>query len=133
MAASSDVGLREDLRINDMRYDETFSPLSPTLLCGGSEDPSVFFMNAQAMQAFWSTFNLPDGLLTVLDLETGLGEGDPYAALEVDFAALKKQMAADAVSAGATDGGASAVAASYHNDLVSTFCTAAARIFFDQF
>lgn len=133
VAASSDVGLREDLRINDMRYDETFSPLSPTLLCGGSEDPSVFFMNAQAMQAFWSTFNLPDGLLTVLDLETGLGEGDPYAALEVDFAALKKQMAADAVSAGATDGGASAVAASYHNDLVSTFCTAAARIFFDQF
>lgn len=133
VASASSYGLRDDLRINDMRYDETFSPTSPTLLCGGSEDPSVFFMNAQAMQAFWASFSLPSGLLTVLDLETGLGTGDPYAALESAFAALKTQTAADAVSAGATDGGAEAVATSYHGSLVPPFCTAAARGFFSNF
>jgi hypothetical protein len=133
VAASSSYGLRQDLRINDMRYDDSFSPASPTLLCGGSQDPSVFFMNAQAMQAFWASFSLPSGLLTVLDLETGLGTVDPYAALEAGFAALKTQTAADAVTAGATDGGASAVAASYHGSLVPPFCTAAARGFFANF
>lgn len=133
VAAASSYGFRDDLRINDMRYDTTFSPASPTLLCGGSEDPSVFFMNAQAMQEFWSTFSLPAGLLTVLDLETGLGAGDPYAALETAFATLKNQVAADAVTAGATDGGAMAVAEVYHGGLVIPFCTAAARGFFSSF
>lgn len=133
VATASAYGLRNDLRINDMRYDETFSPASPTLLCGGSDDPTVFFMNTQAMQAFWAPFSLPAGLLTVLDLETGLGAGDPYAALETGFAALKSQTAAAAVTAGATDGGAAAVAASYHGRLVPPFCTAAARGFFANF
>jgi hypothetical protein len=133
VAAASSYGFRDDLRINDMRYDASFSPASPTLLCGGSEDPTVFFMNTQAMQAFWSSFSLPSGLLTVLDLETGLGAGDPYAALETAFASLKSQVAADAVSAGATDGGAMEVASVYHGGLVIPFCTAAARGFFANF
>jgi hypothetical protein len=133
VAGTSSYGLREDLRINDMRYDGTFSPASPTLLCGGSEDPSVYFMNAQAMQAFWAPFSLPAGLLTVLDLETGLGVGDPYAAVEAGFAALKAQTAAAAVAAGATDGGAAFVAEHYHGGLVPPFCTAAARGFFANF
>ncbi|MEJ2125440.1 MAG: prolyl oligopeptidase family serine peptidase [Alphaproteobacteria bacterium] len=133
VAGASSYGLREDLRVNDMRYDDTFSPAAPTLLCGGSEDPSVYFLNAQAMQAFWASFSLPAGLLTVLDLETGLGAGDPYAAVEAGFAALKAQTAADAVAAGATDGGAAAVAEHYHGGLVPPFCTAAARGFFANF
>jgi pimeloyl-ACP methyl ester carboxylesterase len=133
VAVASSYGFRDDLRINDMRYDATFSPASPTLLCGGSDDPSVFFMNTQAMQAFWRPFSLPSGLLTVLDLETGLGTGDPYATLEAAFASLKGQVAADAVTAGATDGGAMAVARAYHGSLVIPFCTAAAKGFFDHF
>ncbi len=133
VAAASSYGLRDALRINDMRYDDTFSPASPTLLCGGSEDPTVYFMNAQAMQAFWQPFSLPAGLLTVLDLETGLGSGDPFVALEAAFAGLKTQVATDAVNAGATDGGAMAVAQAYHGSLVPPFCTAAARGFFASF
>jgi pimeloyl-ACP methyl ester carboxylesterase len=133
VAATSSYGLREDLRINDMRYDETFSPASPTLLCGGNEDPTVYFMNAQAMQTFWASFSLPAGVLTVLDLETGLGTGDPYAALEAAFATLKSETADAAVTAGATDGGAMAVAEIYHGSLVPPFCTAAAKGFFDNF
>ncbi len=133
VAAASSYGFRDDLRINDMRYDDTFSPASPTLLCGGSEDPTVYFMNAQAMQAFWQPFSLPAGLLTVLDLETGLGAGDPFAALETAFANLKTQVAADAVTAGAMDGGAMAVAQAYHGSLVPPFCMAAARGFFANF
>jgi hypothetical protein len=100
---------------------------------GGGDDPTVFFINTQAMQAFWASFSLPAGLLTVLDLETGLGASDPYAALETAFADLKAQVAANAVAGGATDGGAAAVAASYHGGLVPPFCTASARAFFDTF
>ncbi len=133
VASASAYGLRQDLRINDMRYDAGFSPASPTLLCGGSQDPTVFFMNTQAMQAFWEPYSLPSGLLTVLDLETGLGAGDPYAALEAAFDTLKTDTAADAVAGGATDGGASAVAQSYHGGLVPPFCTAAAQGFFASF
>jgi dienelactone hydrolase len=125
VASTSSYGLRDDLRINDMRYDSTFSPASPTLLCGGSDDPVVFFMNAQAMQAFWQPYSLPAGLLTVLDLETGLGAGDPYAALKTAFASLKSQVA--------TNDGAMAVAEAYHGSLVPPFCTAAARGFFANF
>jgi dienelactone hydrolase len=125
VSATSSNGLREDLRINDMRYDDTFSPASPTLLCGGGEDPTVFFINTQAMEEFWASFSLPAGLLTVLDLETGLGTNDPYAALVTAFANLKAQVA--------TDSGAAAVTASYHGGLVPPFCTAAARAFFDTF
>jgi hypothetical protein len=133
VAAASAYGFREDMRINDMRYDETFSPASPTLLCGGAEDPIVFFLNTQAMEAFWASYSLPDGMLTVLDLEAGLGENDPYAAIETAFADYKAQVAADAVASGATDSGAAAVAESYHGGLVYPFCTAAARAFFDGF
>jgi pimeloyl-ACP methyl ester carboxylesterase len=133
VAAASSYGFRDDLRINDMRYDETFSPASPTLLCGGSKDPSVYFMNAQAMQAFWQSFSLPAGLLTVLDLETGLGAGDPYEQLETAFTDAKRQLAADAVTAGATDGGAMAVVQAYHGSLVAPFCMAAAQGFFASF
>jgi hypothetical protein len=93
----------------------------------------VFFMNAQAMQAFWASFSLPSGLLTILDLETGLGASDPYATLESGFATLKSQTAADAVTAGASDGGAAAVAQVYHGTLVPPFCMAAARGFFANF
>jgi hypothetical protein len=120
------------MRINDMRYDNTFSPASPTLLCGGSGDPVVFFSNTRAMEAFWASYNLPAGLLTVLDLETSLGASDPYVALKTAFADRKAQVAADVVEAGATDDGAAAVTASYHGVLVP-FCTAAARAFFDNF
>jgi hypothetical protein len=37
---------------NDLRTG--WAPDSPTLLCGGDADPTIFFLNAQTMQAYWS-------------------------------------------------------------------------------
>ena len=39
--------LRQDLKTNDLR---NWTPTAPVLLCGGSEDPDVFFFNTQLMQ-----------------------------------------------------------------------------------
>ena len=133
LASNPSYILRAKLKLNDMR-NGGFAPKAPTLLCGGKDDPMVFFsVNAGTMQAFWAPLNLPAGLVTVLDLETGLGTADPFAAAEQGFALAKRLIAAQAVAAGATDGGQSAVIQSYHGQLVPPFCTAAARGFFDQF
>ncbi len=130
--------LRAKLNLNDMRYARYgsvgFVPHAPTLLCGGSNDPTVFFsVNAGTMQAFWAPMPLPAGLITVLDLETGLGAGDPFTLAEAGFAQAKTAVATQAVAAGATDGGVSAVTQAYHGTLVPPFCAAAARGFFSKF
>jgi dienelactone hydrolase len=65
---------------NDMR--SGWAPNSPTLLCGGDSDPTIFFqVNALAMQAYWS--GLPAGLVTVLDVN-GTPSG-PFAPYQIGF------------------------------------------------
>jgi hypothetical protein len=66
----------------------------------------------------------------VLDLEAAAVANDPYAKLKQDFEIAKALVAANAVSQGATDRGAFAVAEAYHATLVAPFCFAAARSFF---
>ena len=52
---------------NDLR-NGNWAPTSPTLLCGGDADPTVFFpVNTGTMAAFWSPL-VPAGLITVLDV-----------------------------------------------------------------
>jgi hypothetical protein len=100
------------------------------LLCGGDEDPTVFFFNTQLMQDYWAT-DVPSGALSVLDLDASASGADPYAQLQSDFVAAKALVASAAVLAGATDGGEAAVLADYHAGLVAPFCVAAVRSFFD--
>src|SRR5262249_4108508 len=51
IAASPQDPLRQDLKKNDMR--SGWAPLSPMLLCGGDQDPTVFFsVNTGTMQAY---------------------------------------------------------------------------------
>jgi hypothetical protein len=65
---------------NDLRTG--WAPDSPTLLCGGDGDPTVFFsVNAQVMQAYWG--NLPEGLITVLDINAT--PSGPFAPLQAGF------------------------------------------------
>ncbi len=133
LAANPTYPLRVKLNLNDMRKGG-FAPQAPTLLCGGSEDPTVSFdLNTRTMAAFWAPLNLPAGRVTVLDLETGLGAGDPYTSAEQGFELAKAALVVQAVAGGATDGGAEAVAEAYHSGLVPTFCMQAARGFFGQF
>jgi hypothetical protein len=125
-AASPGVGMRQDLKTNDLR---NWTPTAPVLLCGGDSDPTVFYFNTQLMQAYWA----PDSSvsLTVLDVDSSPSANDPYAAEKNEFAAVKAAVAAAAVVGGASDGGAMAVLQDYHATLVPPFCLSAVKAFFD--
>ncbi len=122
-AAPAD-GFRKDLMTNDLR---TWSPTAPVLLCGGNEDPTVFFLNTQLMQRYWGMV-APSAPVTVVDIDSS---GDPYSDLKAGFVAAATLVAANAVAGGATDGGANAVLQDYHAGLVPPFCLSAVKRFFD--
>jgi hypothetical protein len=120
LAATPQHPLRVAFKLNDMR---TWAPHVPVLLCGGDQDPTVFFtVNTGTMQAFWSA--LPPGAVTVLDVNAAIASNDPFAAVKGGFQATEAQIVA-------TQGQEAAVE-SYHTT-VAPFCTAAARGFFSQF
>jgi len=125
-AAAPAVPMRQALKTNDLR---DWSPAHPVLLCGGDGDPTVFWLNTQLVQASWTARAVPAATFGVLDLDASSTAGDPYASLKSDFVIAKDLIAADAIAHGATDLGASAVAAAYHATLVPPFCFAAVRSF----
>jgi dienelactone hydrolase len=136
-AAAPAYGLRQDLKLNDLR---SWVPTAPMILCGGSLDPLVFFpINTGVISAWWQSLGvpvaytaaaIPTSLVTVLDLETGLGPGDPFAAAVGGFALAKQAVAA---AAGGGVAGANAVVDKYHGYIVPPFCAAAVRGYFSQF
>jgi hypothetical protein len=120
LAGTPQSTLRQDLQQNDMR---SWAPQAPMLLCGGNQDPTVFFsVNTGTMQAFWSA--LPAGLLTVLDVHGTVNPASPFAPLQVGF---QQTIAGIAASEGQ-----SAAVQAYHTT-VAPFCAVAARGFFSQF
>jgi acetyl esterase/lipase len=120
LAAAPQHPLRQDLKNNDLR---SWIPQSPLLLCGGNQDPTVFFnVNTGTMQAFWSA--LPTGLVTVLDVNGAINPSSPFAPLQVGFQTALAGLLAS--------GGQQAVVQNYHVT-VAPFCTVAARGFFGQF
>jgi pimeloyl-ACP methyl ester carboxylesterase len=117
---------------NDLR-NGAWAPTSPTLLCGGDQDPTVFYsVNTEIMAAFWSPL-VQAGLITVLDVN-GTPAG-AFAALQTGF--QESQAAQLAYYESAAGGSLSPTAAqqliveNYHTS-VAPFCTAAARAFFSQ-
>ena len=118
LAASPAVGMRQDLKLNDMR-NGGWAPRNPMLLCGGAQDPTVYFQNTEIMAAEWSAY-VSGGLVSVLDLNAAPPSG-PYAALQGAFQATY----AGLVSAE----GQSAAIAAYHST-EAPFCMEAARLFF---
>ena len=121
-AASPALPLRAALARNDLR---NWVPNVPTLLCGGDQDPEVYFFNTSLMQQYWQQHGSATTPVSVLDLEATVGGADPYATLKQGFEAEKAAIAAAAIAQGATDGGTSAVANAYHSTLVPPFCLAA--------
>jgi poly(3-hydroxybutyrate) depolymerase len=128
-AANPANGLRQAFKTNDLR---NWIPNSPVLLCAGNEDPTVFYLNTQLMEGYWSA-NGATAPIRVLDVDSDVTLGDPYAPLKAGFAAAKSAVAAAAVAGGATDGGAAAVAEAYHSALVPPFCLSAVQSLFDGF
>jgi hypothetical protein len=130
-ATEPKFGLRQDFWLNDMRT--SWAPESPTLLCGGDQDPTVYFsVNTETMAAYWSA--LPAGLVTVLDVN-GTPSG-AFAELQTAFQA--SQVALLAYLQTPAGGGLTLAEAeeyvieNYHSN-VAPFCTAAARAFFSKF
>jgi len=122
LAANPQQGLRKATNLNDMR-NGNWVPMSPMLMCGGDQDPTVFFsVDTGTMQAHWAA--LPTGLVTVLDVNAPPTPGDPFAAVQAGF----QQALANLIAAG----GPQAAVESYHTT-VAPFCTVAARGFFSQF
>ncbi len=119
--------LRVHLKTNDQR---NWTPTAPTLLCGGSSDPTVFFFNTTLMQNYWAA-HPPAVAPVILDVDSAPSANDPYASLKNGFAAAVLAYRASAVLGGATDGGDAAVLSAYHAGLVPPFCLSAVKGFFD--
>ncbi|HTV97467.1 MAG TPA: prolyl oligopeptidase family serine peptidase [Steroidobacteraceae bacterium] len=124
-------GLRQDFYLNDMRT--AWAPESPTLLCGGDMDPTVFFsVNTETMAAYWSS--LPAGVLTVLDVNEA--PSGPFSAVQTAFQASEAALLLyyeSAAGGGLSPSAAEEqVIAGYHT-AVAPFCAAAARAFFSNF
>ena len=111
--------LRVELKANDLR---NWSPAAPTLLCGGSSDPTVFFFNTTLMQDYW-TAHPPPVPPVILDIDSAPTSNDPYASLKTAFSVAKSLLSAD--------GGEAAVLDAYHATLVPPFCVSAVKSFFD--
>jgi hypothetical protein len=131
-AIAPEQPLRQAFYKNDMR-NGAWAPTSPTLLCGGDADPTVFFsVNTGTMTAFWSPL-VQAGLITVLDV-SGTPAG-PFAAVQSAFQAAQAQQLSYYESA--AGGSLSPTAAQqllvegYHSS-VAPFCATAARAFFSQ-
>jgi dienelactone hydrolase len=126
-AASPGLAMRAALKQNDLR---NWLPSAPVLLCGGDQDPEVFWSNAQLEQNYWlgQSATVP---LTVLDLDASIATGDPYSTVKTQFEIAKDAVAAIAIVQGATDGGYEAVETAYHTTLVPPFCLGAVKSFFD--
>ncbi|HTY51236.1 MAG TPA: prolyl oligopeptidase family serine peptidase [Steroidobacteraceae bacterium] len=132
--------LRAALKANDLRdwtpdgNTANLVPASPVLLCGGDEDPTVFFFNTQILQAYWNALltqaygsPLPaqlQQLITVVDVNAAPTANDPFAAAQQGFQTTLAGIQAE--------GGETAVLENYHTT-VAPFCTVVARAFFSQF
>lgn len=124
--------LRQAFYKNDLR-NGAWAPTSPTLLCGGDADPTVFFsVNTGIMAAFWSPL-VQAGLISVLDV-SGTPTG-PFAALQSGFQASQAQQLVyyESAAGGSLPPAAAQqlIVAGYHS-AVAPFCAAAARAFFSQ-
>jgi hypothetical protein len=128
-------GLRKDVYANDLR-NGSWAPSSPTLMCGGQNDPTVFFsVDAGTMAAFWS--NVTPGLISVLDVDPPGGPSGPFAAIQAAFQASQQQQLQFLQSP--AGGSLSFIAAytliieNYHGGSVPPFCSLAVRAFFSRF
>jgi dienelactone hydrolase len=123
LAANPQNTLRIALKTNDMRDGPFWAPASPMLMCGGDQDPTVFFApDTGTMATYWAA--LPPGLVTVLDVNAAPTANDPFAPLQVAFQQEIASILASSGQVGLYD--------SYHST-VAPFCSVAARDFFSQF
>jgi hypothetical protein len=123
--------LRKALYTNDMRNGSWF-PEEPTLLCGGENDPTVFFTNTQIMQGYWAATAPAPALaaLNVLDVDPATAPSGPFAAIQTAFKAQEAATIQSLMSTGLTLAQAEQEAIQNYHTGVAPFCLLAARSFF---
>lgn len=152
-AANPQNNLRKALKENDVR---DYIPKMPTLICGGNQDPTVFFdINTGSVASILQkvSANNPAAKLnvTILDVDatnsakrpdkstlTMIGNASTNSwdiqsiitGVQGKFAGTLQKVATDAAAQGVSP--QVAVLSNYHASLVSTACTNATRQFFDQ-
>jgi len=75
IASNPQFPFRVALKKNDLRS-WTPNGTAPLLLCGGHDDPEVFFLNTQTMEGYWpNLISTPSAanLVTVVDVDPGVG------------------------------------------------------------
>lgn len=158
-AANPTHPLRQALKANDLR---SYTPTMPTLLCGGNQDPMVFFdVNTGLVNTLWAQQSNAYLKYAMLDVDTsnqttrgkavyhsqGLNAQQDVAlqsaatAMQQAFAQRLQLINTNAITvakaSGATDTQAQqaaqvALLSGYHT-LVEPYCQTAARAFFDTF
>jgi pimeloyl-ACP methyl ester carboxylesterase len=96
LATSPTFGLRVDLKKNDMR---TWIPTgaAPILMCGGHDDPTVFFAsNTGVMEGFWPSALFSAQAVTVLDVDPDTGSGIATTVANVAATVFATDLAASA-------------------------------------
>lgn len=152
-AANPQNPLRKALKDNDVR---DYVPSMPTLICGGNQDPTVFFdMNTGTVAALLqkaSAANQESNInVTVLDVDATNSDKRPnqptltmignasmnkwdaqtvVTGVQAKFAGTLQQTVVDATAQGANP--QAAILEKYHASLVGTACFDASRQFFDQ-
>jgi hypothetical protein len=120
--------LRANLTVNDLTattspVGATSNPVGATMLCGGSNDPTVYYAtNSGALLALpaWAG-SVTTGVVTVVNMDLGAGTAnpaDPFGGLKTSFTTKNPTSAAD-------------YASTYHANLVP-YCVRAARGFFSN-
>ncbi|WP_426175059.1 hypothetical protein [Massilia sp. TWR1-2-2] len=118
--------LRKFFRNNDLR---TYTPGSPLMLCGGSGDPTVPYLNSVSAGRYFHAQALQYALVEI-DLDDLPGLSDPYRTPKLGFIAAKVALRADAIRQGKSAD--DAVESNYHAALAAPFCMLAARDFFES-
>lgn len=152
-AANPQSNIRKALKDNDVR---NYVPKMPTLICGGNQDPTVFFdLNTGSVSSILQKVSATNPAaklnITVLDVDAtnsdkrpnkptltmiGNASMNPWNIQSVvsnvqgKFASTLQQTVADAIKQGVNP--QVAVLSNYHASLVSTACTNATREFFEQ-
>lgn len=123
--AAPQNAVRKLLKQNDLR---SFKPTAPVLLCGGAQDPTVFYsVNTSVMAGLWGAQGVTN--FKLLDLEGGTSTMPGAATFQGLFASAKSATAAAAGSNPIAQ--ATAVTLAYHGTLVPPYCNKAAKTFFD--
>ena len=83
LACAPAQALRKWLVRNDLR---SYTPIAPTLLCGGHADPTVPFFNTTAAAAY---FRARGATMTQLDIDDMPSLNDPFRSAKAGFVAAK--------------------------------------------